>query len=208
MHIGAISTPNASSAPGTPGDPRRKAMDELFEITYEELRVLAHGHRRRWNGNSTLGTTVLVHEAYRKLAGTSDLGGWGRAHFLAVAARAMRQILVNYAEMQAAQKRGGSAQLVPLEAANPVAPEVAEEVLALHRALNALSRCEPRRGQVVECRFFAGLTVEETAEVLGVSPATVKRDWVLATAWLRRRIREILADREPQGEGLPRLSWG
>ena len=163
-------------------------MDELFAITYEELKALAHRHRKRWRGNPTLGTTVLVHEAYRKLAGARDLRTWKRAHFLAVAARAMRQILVNYAERQTALKRGGAYDPVPLDLANPVAPEVAEEVLALHEALEALSRIDPRRGQVVECRFFAGMTIDETAEALSVSAATVKRDWLLAAAWLRRRI--------------------
>ena len=195
MHPIAMSTLDAHRESRGLADRPRRAVDELFEITYLELKELAHRHRRRWRGNATLGTTVLVHEAYQKLAGSGDLQTWERAHFLAVAAQAMRQILVNYAERQAAQKRGGGAELVSLEAANPVAPEVAQEVLALHEALEVLSQVEPRRAQVVECRFFAGMTIDETAEALGVSPATVKRDWALATAWLRRQVRDRLGDR-------------
>lgn len=199
MHPIPMSSPDITRGPPGVADARREAMDELFEITYQELKELAHQHRRRWKGSTTLGTTVLVHEAYRKLAGSGNLRTWERAHFLAVAARAMRQILVNYAERQSAQKRGGGVEPIDLDAANPVAPEVADEILALHEALEVLSRSEPRRGQVVECRFFAGMTIEETAEALGVSPATVKRDWVLATAWLRRQVRHRLDDGGEEG---------
>jgi len=172
----------------------RAAVDQLFAVTYEELKVLAHLHRRRWNGNPTLGTTVLVHEAYQKLARHGGVNTTDRSHFLAVAAQAMRQVLVNYAEQQATLKRGGGVASLPLDHANPVAPEVAEEVLALHQALELLASTDPRRAQVVECRFFAGMTIEETAEALRTSPATVKRDWVLATAWLRREVRTLIGE--------------
>ncbi|TVP42123.1 MAG: sigma-70 family RNA polymerase sigma factor [Gemmatimonadales bacterium] len=189
--------PDLSPRPMAAPEGDREAVDQLFAVTYEELKVLAHLHRRRWNGNPTLGTTVLVHEAYQKLSLRGSVNPRDRSHFLAVAAQAMRQVLVNYAERQAATKRGGGVAALSLDEANPVAPDVAEEVLALNRALQELARAEPRKAQVVECRFFAGMTIEETAEALGISPATVKRDWVLATAWLRR---EILA---LGGEPLP-----
>lgn len=164
------------------------ALDELFSLVYEELRGLSHAQRARWNGDYTLQTTGLVHEAYVKLVG-QEAGNWqDRAHFFAVASRAMRQILVNYAERRRAQKRGGDVKTIPLEDANPVAPAVAEELLALNEALGRLAEFDERRHRVVEHRFFAGLTIDETAEVLGVSSATVSRDWTVASAWLRREM--------------------
>lgn len=170
----------------------RKAMDELFSATYDEFKLLAHKHRARWNGNPTMGTTVLVHEAYQKLVGQNSISLKDRAHFLSVAAKAMRHILVNYAKQQSARKRGGDAILVPLEQVDPAAPEVADEILVMNEALDRLGTLEPRRGRVVECRFFGGMSIEETARALDVSPATVKRDWTLAITWLRREMR--LAD--------------
>lgn len=165
------------------------ALEELFELVYEELHALAHAQRRRWSGNYTLNTTALVHEAYLKLAGSTARSWKDRAHFLAVAARAMRQILVNYAERQSAAKRGGEAVVLPLEAAQPASPATAEEILALDEALGRLESRSRRQARVVECRFFTGLDVTETAEVLGVSAATVKRDWALASAWLYQELR-------------------
>jgi RNA polymerase sigma factor (TIGR02999 family) len=199
MHLLDMSEPDPNLDAAPLDCAGRRGADELFQVTYQELKTLARRHRQRWRGNSTLGTTVLVHEAYQRLAGSPDLRGWERTHFLAVAARAMRQVLVNYAKMQSAEKRGGGIRAAPLDSVNPVAPEVADEVLALHQALEELGRAEPRRAQVVECRFFAGLSIEETAEALGVSPATVKRDWVLATAWLRRKILETPEGDAPSG---------
>jgi RNA polymerase sigma factor (TIGR02999 family) len=168
------------------GDPA--ALDELFSLVYDQLRVLSHARRVQWQGDYTLQTTALVHEAYVKLVRQAGVGWQDRAHFFAVASRAMRQILVNYAERRRAQKRGGDALVIPLEDANPVAPEAAEELLALNEALERLAAIDERRHRVVEYRFFAGLTIDETAEVLGVSNATVSRDWALASAWLRREV--------------------
>ncbi|HEX7118335.1 MAG TPA: ECF-type sigma factor [Longimicrobiales bacterium] len=169
----------------------REAFDRAYSLVYRELHRLARAQRRRWNGDDTLDTTALVHEAYLRLAAWSPEHWGGRAHFFAVAGRAMRQILVNYAERRRAAKRGGG-RVAPLDAVAdefaPIAPEVADEVLALHEALERLERLDPRQCRIVECRFFAGLSIEETAEALGISPATVKRDWSLASAWLYRAL--------------------
>jgi RNA polymerase sigma factor (TIGR02999 family) len=171
----------------------RAALDELFSLVYEQLKALSHVQRLRWEGDHTLHTTALVHEAYLKMV-RQEAGGWcDRAHFFAVASRAMRQVLVNYAERRCAEKRGGGAEMVSLDESNPVAPEAAEDLLALDEALHRLEQIDPRRCRVVEYRFFAGLAIGETAEVLGVSAATVKRDWTLASAWLRREVRAELS---------------
>jgi RNA polymerase sigma factor (TIGR02999 family) len=178
------------------------AFDRAFALLYDELSRLAHAQRGRWRGNETLNTTVLVHEAYVKLAPSapSDDGGgegarWsGRRHFFALAARVMRQVLVNYAEQQNAAKRGGGAERVPLEALEgPAGAAVlgdadAGQVLALNRALDRLAQADERRARIVECRFFTGMTIPETAEALGISPATVKREWQAASAWLREEM--------------------
>lgn len=173
----------------------RDALDSLFELVYDELRELARRQRRRWRGDHTLGTTALVHEAYLKLVGQERLGTESRAHFLALAGRAMRHILSNYARHRRAQKRGGALSPASLdEAAEVVAdvaalsPERAETLLALDAALTRLERMSERQSRIVECRFYAGLTVPETAAALGVSPATVKREWALAQAWLYREM--------------------
>lgn len=182
----------ASSA----GDPR--ALDQLFDTVYQELKRLAHGQRARWEGDYTLNTTALVHETYLKLVRQTNARWEDRAHFYAVAGKAMRHILVNYAARRQAQKRGGSAVVVSLDDANPVAPEAAEEILALNAALERLAKIDERQSRVVECRFFAGLPIQDTAEALGVSPATVKRDWTMASAWLRREMGAAVA---PMGDG-------
>ena len=170
----------------TGGD--RQALDALFESVYGELKRLARIQRSRWTGDETLNTTALVHEAYFKLVGGRASGWNDRSHFYAVASRAMRQILVTYAERRLTEKRGGGAERVPLDRANPVAPEVAEDILAMHEALDRLAKLDERQSRVVEYRFFAGMTVSDTAELLGLSPATVKRDWAVASAWLRREM--------------------
>jgi len=169
------------------GDP--DALQDLFSLVYEQLTVLAHSRRIGWDGDFTLNTTALVHEAYLKLVRHDGRNWHDRAHFFAVAGQAMRQILVNYAERRRAQKRGGDSVTVSLDEVNPVAPEAAEELLALNEALDRLEEIDPRRRQVVEYRFFAGLTTEETAEVLGVSARTVERTWAVAIAWLRREMK-------------------
>lgn len=161
----------------------REALDTLFARVYGELRELAHWVRRGRAGE-TLSTTVLVHEAYLKLVPGSGLEVRDRAHFFAVAARAMRQVLVDSARREMADKRGGGVPLVTLDAAAAAAPLRPERLLALDAALTRLGELDERQAHVVEYRFFAGLSVEETAEVLGVSTPTVKRDWQVARAWI------------------------
>lgn len=173
---------------GEPG-----ALEDLFSLVYEQLKTLAHARRLHWRGDETLDTTALVHEAYLKLVRAEDADWEDRAHFFAVASRAMRQILVNYARRRRTQKRGGGAQVVSLDEVNPVAPEAADDLLALNEALDRLDETHARQRQVVEFRFFAGLTIHETAEVLAVSTATVERDWRVARAWLRREVGGALA---------------
>jgi RNA polymerase sigma factor (TIGR02999 family) len=165
-----------------------EALDRLFSEVYEQLKELAHNQRRYWDGDHTLNTTALAHEAYLKLI-RQDHAGWeDRAHFLCVASKAMRHILVNYAERRLAQKRGGGSEAIALDDYNPIAPEAAREILDLHEALDRLADFAERPVQVVECRFFAGLTIRETASALGVSRATVERDWTAASAWLRHEL--------------------
>lgn len=172
----------------------RAALNALFPIVYDELRLLAHRQRRRWNGDTTLGTTALVHEAYLKLVDVDRIGASSSVHFLRVAAMAMRQILCNHARDQKALKRGGNSPKVGLDGiadkleASAFADGQVEMLTDLDDALRRLEEADPRLGEVVECRFFGGLTIEETAKALGTSPATVKRDWALAKAWLYREL--------------------
>jgi RNA polymerase sigma factor (TIGR02999 family) len=174
----------------------RAALDELFPLVYHELRRLAHRHRLRWHGDETLGTTALVHEAYLKLDGGQRLTARSRTHFLALAAKAMRQILGDYARARRRLKRGGDLHRVPLDAleAEPGQPVISEEqaetLTVLDAALGRLEQADSRLSQVVECRFFAGLSIADTAAVVGTSPATVKRDWMLARAWLYREMQQ------------------
>jgi RNA polymerase sigma factor (TIGR02999 family) len=168
----------------------RDAVDRLFAAVYDELRRMARGQRLRWDGDATLDTTALVHEAYLKLVAGRSLEWADRAHFMAVAARAMRHILVNYAERGRTAKRGGGALHMSLEEANPVPVENADELLALDESLHALASVNPRQAQVVECRFFGGLGMRETAEAIGISRATAERDWMQASAWLRERLED------------------
>jgi len=165
-----------------------EAMDEVFVTVYPKLRAMARSRRRGWRGNFTMNTTALIHEAYVKVAGQGAGGYENRGHFFAVAAKAMRQVLINYAEKQSAKKRGGGAAQVTLYEKDAVHEEALDEILALEAALKKLEQLSERQAQVVECLFFAGLGVEETGEALGISPATVKRDWSAARAWLYREI--------------------
>lgn len=177
------------------------AFDELFELVYAKLHELAERQRRRWRGDETLNTTALLHEAYLRLAEQSDPQWQSRSHFLAVASTAMRQILLDYAKRKRAAKRGGERARVSLheieaslkEGGDPseVGPEA---VIALHEALRRLERHEPRQSRIVECRFFGGMTIQDTAEALGVSPATVKRGWSMAQAWLYRDLTRSLEE--------------
>ena len=162
---------------------RREALNELFPLVYEELRLLAR-RRLSYRSGGTLGTTALVHEAYLKLFDHARLTLNDRKHFFALAAKAMRQILVDHARRRGARKRGGDLHRVDLDAAEVPVDDRASELLALDDALRHLADLDDRLGRVVELRFFGGLTVEETAEVLDVDPRTVKRDWRKARALL------------------------
>ena len=170
----------------------RSAVNKLFPLVYEALHARARRHRRNWHGDFTLNTTALVHEAYIKLVDQSQAPWDNRAHFLGVAAKAMRNILVDYSRRRKAEKRGGDAPKLSLEEMKVVdeaftlTEERADTLVALDEALKRLARESPREAQVVECRFFGGMTIAETAGALGISPATVKRSWAIAQAWLYR----------------------
>ena len=182
-----------------------EAAEPLFEAVYDELRRLARGKREQWKGDPSLQTTALAHEAYVKLVGDEERSWKNRSHFFAVAARALRQILVNRARRKRAQKRGGEAPVLSLEELREtVGPEAdaaadrtvttAEEAQLLVLLDEALSRFAdeyPRAARGVECRFFGGMTIEETAEALDVSASTVSRDWNLAKAWLYREMKRL-----------------
>lgn len=168
----------------------RNALDHLFSLVYQELQAIARRRLRSERSDHTLNTTGLVHEAYLKLIGLDRLEYQNRAHFFAVAARAMRRILVDHAVSSKAQKRGGERRKVRLEDAGLLAEQAADELLALDDALRRLAEINERQATLVECRYFAGLSIAETAEALGVSPATVKREWTVARAWLHRELSE------------------
>ncbi|MCC5941921.1 MAG: sigma-70 family RNA polymerase sigma factor [Balneolaceae bacterium] len=165
------------------------SINKALPLVYDELRNLAHRQLRGERPGHTLNTTALVHEAYMKLINNPPEGDWnGRRHFFGIAARAMRQILVNYALMRSRKKRSGSMNLQPFEDEIYLSEEKAEELIVLDEALKELEKLNERQGRVVECRYFAGYNVEETADILGISPATVKRDWTSARAWLFSQI--------------------
>jgi RNA polymerase sigma factor (TIGR02999 family) len=164
----------------------RDALEELMPLVYNELRRLAHHYLRQERTGHTLQSTALVHEAYLRLAGQDSPQWQNRAHFFGIAAHVMRQILVEYARGRGAAKRGGDAVTLSLDEAVALTPQRDVDVIALDRALSKLSELDSQQGRIVELRFFAGLTIEDTSEVLGISPATVKRDWVTARAWLFR----------------------
>jgi RNA polymerase sigma factor (TIGR02999 family) len=164
----------------------RQALEKLMPMVYDELRRLARHYLRRERSDHTLQSTALVHEAYLRLAG-GDAPNWqNRAHFFGVAAHIMRQVLVEHARAHGAAKRGGSSCKLVLDEAVAFPQQIDVDVVALDRALGELSELDAQQGRIVELRFFGGLTIEDTSEVLGISPATVKRDWVTARAWLFR----------------------
>lgn len=169
-------------------------LDALVPALYEELRGLAHRQLRAERADHTLGTTALVHEAYLKLARLDQLAWQNRAHVFAEAARAMRRVLVDHAVRRRAAKRGGTRVRVEWDDAMIMADAHADDLLALHDALERLAVERPRHARVVECRFFAGMSIPDVAEALGLSPATVKRDWQLARAWLHRDLAPESAD--------------
>jgi len=166
----------------------REAVDRLFGSVYDELHTIAHAALRRERPGHTLGTTGLVHEAYFKLVDQNRVEWQDRAHFFGVAARAMRQILVDYARRRGAAKRGGGVRLLALEEGAVPAEERADALVAVDEALTRLAEHDAGLAQVVECRFFAGLTEEETAEATGASLRTVQRQWRRAKAWLYQEL--------------------
>lgn len=162
----------------------KAALDQLVPVIYDELHRLARHYMRREHVGHQLQTTALIHETYLKLIDARQVEWQNRAHFFAIAARLMRQVLVDFARQQHYQKRGGGEIQVPLEDAPTVGYQTNEDVVALDEALHKLAEQDERKSQVVEMRFFGGLTEEEIAEVLHVSTDTVRRDWRLAKAWL------------------------
>jgi RNA polymerase sigma-70 factor, ECF subfamily len=160
------------------------ALTELTPLVYEELQHLAHHFMEGQRPDHTLQTTALVNEAYLRLADQTSPSWQNRAHFFAVAARAMRQILVNYAKSSRAQKRGGGALKVELDEAAILSPEQSKEIVDLHEALERLGTLDSRKARVVELKYFGGLNYDEIAEVLKISPVTVRRDWEFAKLWL------------------------
>lgn len=162
------------------------AFDRLMSLVYQDLRRIAHYQLRRDSLGGTMSTTVLVHEAYMKLVGQLDLSFKDRSHFFAIAARAMRQIVVDYAKWQSRQKRGGRSPHITVDTAVLAVQDDADTFIALDQALSRLSNLDERMTQVVECRFFAGLSERETADALNLSLRTVQRSWAQARVWLRR----------------------
>lgn len=164
-----------------------RALEDLFAAVYPQLRGLARMQRGRWNGDETLCNTALVHEVYLRLS-QQPIEWRDRAHFFNAASKAIRHILVDYARKKNAAKRGGEQARLSVDSVPLVADDAVEEVLALNEALERLERLDMRQCRVVECRFFAGLGIEETAKALGVSTRTVKRDWRSARVWLYREL--------------------
>lgn len=166
----------------------KAALDKLFPLVERELHRLAHSYMKRENPDHTLQTSALVNEAYLKLVDQRNTRWQNRAHFFGIAAQIMRRILLNYARDRNRMKRGGKAIQVSLSDVAVVSAEKSEELLALDEALQRLTAFDERKGKVVELRYFGGLSVEETAEVLKISPVTVMRDWNIAKAWLAREL--------------------
>jgi RNA polymerase sigma factor (TIGR02999 family) len=164
------------------------ARDRLMSVVYDELHRLARRYMRRESPGHTLQTSALVNEAFLRLVDQRNVHWQNRAHFFGIAAQMMRRILVDYARGRGSTKRGAGAPMLTLDEGLIVSDERSAEVVAVHEALEELSQIDARKGQIVELRFFGGLSIEETAEVLGVSPGTVMRDWTLAKAWLRREM--------------------
>lgn len=164
------------------------AQDKLIPLVYKELRTLAGRYMRQERPGHTLQPTALVHEAYIRLTGIHDIDWQNRSHFFAVSAQLMRRILVDSARAKQAQKRGGEYASVTVDEALAAAPADSERLLAIDEALSRLGKLDPRQARIVELRFFAGLTEEEIAQVLEISPRTVKRDWRVAKAWLYRQL--------------------
>jgi RNA polymerase sigma factor (TIGR02999 family) len=176
----------------------KNALDQVMQIVYEELHRLAHRHLAKERQDHTLQTTALVNEAYLKLIDQKSVKWQSRSHFFALSSQLMRRILVDYARSRQYAKRGGGASALPLDEALIVAPERAAEMIALDEALTELAKHDERKARIVELRFFAGMSIEETAELLRVSPGTVMKDWTLAKAWLQREMERSKADQNDE----------
>jgi len=170
------------------GNGNREALQELVPLVYDELRAIARRRLRYERPDHTLDTIALVNEAYLKLFQLDRIQWKSRAHFLAIAAQAMRHILVNHARKRKRAKRGGGTPNVPLDLAGDLPAVEVGRILALDEALERLATVNPRHANIVECRFFGGMTIEETAAALDISPATIKRDWNLLRRWLGREL--------------------
>jgi RNA polymerase sigma factor (TIGR02999 family) len=168
---------------------KQEAAGELMPLVYDELRRLAGRYMRRERENHTLQTTALVHEAYLKLVEQNSVNWQSRAHFFGIAAQIMRRVLIDHARGHLREKRGGGQPVVALDEALVFSPEQSSALVELDGALNRLAVMDARQARIVELRFFGGLTVEEAAEVLGISPKTVKRDWSVAKAWLHGELK-------------------
>ena len=167
------------------GNGDQAALDQLMPLVYSELHRLAHRHIRKERPGHTLQTSALLNEAFMRLVDQRNVHWHSRAHFFSIAAQMMRRILVDYARSRRFAKRGGDAQQVSFNEDLPVSRQTSADVIEVHEALNELANIDKRKSRVVELKFFGGLSNEETAQVLGVSPGTVMRDWTLAKAWLR-----------------------
>jgi RNA polymerase sigma-70 factor, ECF subfamily len=172
----------------------QEAAEKLIPLVYDELKRLAHCYMRRERTDHTLQTTALVHEAYLKLVRQQNANWQSRSHFFGVAAQVMRRILIDYARGHLREKRGGTQVALPLNEALAFSPEHSAELVKLDEALDRLFKLDARQSRIVELRFFGGLSVEETAEFLSVSPKTVKRDWAVAKVWLHRELRRPYGD--------------
>lgn len=168
----------------------RESAEALLSLVYDKLREIAAQYLRKERSNHTLQPTALVHEAYLKLVDLSGVSWQGRAHFFAVASKVMRHILVDHARARLSEKRGGDMQRVAIEDLVRFSKKPDVDLLALDEALTRLAAIDEQQSKIVELRFFGGLSIEETAHILGVSPATVKREWVLAKTWLYRKLKD------------------
>lgn len=194
--MAASSTPDVTQWLVEWSNGKQDALEHLIPLVYNELHRLAHRYMGRERPEHPLQSTALVHEAYQRLINLKDVSWQNRAHFFAVSAQLMRRILVDYARSRSYNKRGGEWRHVALNEAVAVFRDRRTDIVALDDALQTLASIDPRKGRVVELRFFGGLSVKETAEVLKVSPETVLRDWKLAKVWLLRQLSKETSDED------------
>lgn len=183
-----MTTPNITQILQKWSEGDQNALDALIPLVYQELHRLAHRALAKNSSGNTVQTTALVHEAYLRLVDANQINWQNRTHFYAVSANLMRNILVDFARARLSQKRGGEIQHVELDEVLDFSPDKSENLVALDDALKELAKLDERQSRVVELRFFGGLTEQETADILQISPATVRRDWQMARAWLYREL--------------------